>query len=397
MELNGKRACIVGAGTSLSFTFAQEKSPLRLQAEAFFAALEDAGLQRGDIDGFATAHGYPTGVDYEEFTTTLGLDCRYVDQAWSHGRWASTLLAHAAFAVMSGLADYVAVCNTQVTARGYGHYLGGGHQLHGPSEGMRDSGGGHGEWDVHGIDTPGSGTALVAQRYFDRYGATPEDLARVTVSARSFGARNPMAVLGHKPLTMQTYFDEPVIAGPFRRSDYMVQNEGSTCLIVTTTDRAQDAARPAPVIAGIQGVTSNRDTHHLFSRPGLGVGFAPQYPYKAPRHPVYDMAGVSMADISGLYCYDSFSSNVWMVLERLGFCGEGEAPEYIKQNGLGLDDKLPVNTNGGLLSEGDQTGYAHLVEMVRQLRGECGPRQIPQADVLQWASPWGDSLILTNP
>ena len=113
--------------------------------------------------------------------------------------------------------------------------------------------------------------------------------------------------------------------------------------------------------------------------------------------PVYGMAGVSRGEISGLYVYDSFSSNLWMVLERFGFCGEGEAPQYVRETGIELGaDAMPVNTNGGLMSEAHLSGYGHLAEMVRQLRGEAGARQIAGAAAVQWATPRGDSLILTK-
>lgn len=393
MKIGDRQACIVGVGTNERFGFDLGKSPLHLQTEAFLAALDDAGLQRDDIDGFATAHGSPTGVDYEEFTAALGLDTRYIDQAWAHGRWATGLVAHAGLAVMAGLADYVAIANTGVAAKGYGRYLKG---LGGSPtrEGSRDFGGGHGEWDMHGIDTPGAATALVARRYMDKYGARSEDLARIGVGYRRNAAKNPIAVLKDKPLTMESYFEEPVIAGPFRRCDYSLRNEGSTCLIVTTVERAADLRKKPVLIAGVQSIRSNRDNYVMFSRPGLGVGFADEFTFHARSEPVYAMADVSRDDIDALYVYDSFSSNLWMILERFGFCGEGEAPAWIAKHGLGVDSDLPVNTNGGLMSEGHQAGYGHLVEMVRQLRGEAGPRQVPNAAVTQWATPWGDSMIL---
>lgn len=394
MKLGDKQACVVGVGTSDEFGFDLGKSPMRLQVEAFTSALLDAGLRREDIDGFATAHGSPSGVDYEEFTAAMGLTCRFIDQAWAHGRWATGLVAQAGLAVMAGLADCVAIANTGVTRRGYGRYLtglGGS----GTREGLRDTGGGHGEWTVHGIDTPGVGTSLVAQRYMEKYGATSTDLARISVGYRENASKNPMAGLRAKPLTMETYFDEPVIAGPFRRSDYALLNEGSTCLIVTTTERARDLPQRPALVAGVQSIQSSRDDYVMFSRPGLGVGFGEEYEFRARPQPVYPMAGVTRDDLDGLYVYDSFASNLWMVLERFGFCGEGEAPAWVEKSGVGVTSELPVNTNGGLMAEGDFTGYAHLIEMVRQLRGTVGDRQITDASVLQWATPWGDSLILT--
>ena len=395
MEVNGRQACIVGIGTSDAFGFDLSKSPLRLQAEAFNAALLDAGLTKTDVDGFATAHGSPTGVDYEEFTAAMGLRVGYVEQAWAHGRWATGLIAHASFAVCAGLAETVAIANTVVTRRGYARHLAGlgGHATR---EGLRDTGGGHGEWTVHGADTPGSSTALVARRYMDRYGASPSDLAAIAIGYRTNAQSNPMATLRHKPLSEESYFEEPLIAAPFRRSDFALNSEGSTCLIVTTLDRARDLPTRPALVAGFQGIQSSRDDYVMFSRPGLGTGFAPESGYRPTRPRVYDQAGVDLLDVDALYAYDSFTSNLWMVLERFGFCGEGEGPGWVAASGLGPSAKLPVNTNGGMLSEGDYTGYGHIVEMVRQLRGEAGPRQVSDASVVQWATPWGDSLILTR-
>lgn len=391
-----KEACIVGVGTSDAFGFDLGKSPLRLQVEALGAALVDAGLEKKAIDGFSTAHGAPLGVDYEEFVLAAGLECRWISQMWSHGRWAATSIAAAAMAVSAGLADYIVIANTSMRKKGYARHLAalGGSSTH---EGLRDTGGGHGEWDVHGVDTPGSATSLAAQRYIERYGATPDDLAAVAIAFRNHAMRNPMAIMRHKEMTKESYLAEPVIAGPFRRADFCLTNDGSTCIIVTTTERARDLARQPIVIAGFQGVQASRDDYILFSRPGLGVGISSERPYIAPeRSLTFQMAGIDRTDVDGLYMYDSFSSNLWMVLERMGYCGEGEGPSYIADTGIGVDSPLPVNTNGGLLSEAHLSGYAHIIEMVRQLRGTCGDRQIADAEVLQWAAPWGDSLILTK-
>ena len=391
-----REACIAGVGTSDSFGFSLGKSPLALQAEALRAALADCGLPKSAIDGVATSHGAPRGVDYEEFVLAAGLSIRWASQMWSHGRWAAATVTEAALAVTAGLADYVAVADTTTTARGYGRHLarlGGGNA----AEGLRDVGGGHGEWDVHGLDTPGSATALVAQAYMDAYGATSDHLADVAIAFREHANANPMAIMRDKKMTRQSYFAEPVIAGPFRRADYCLSNEGSVCLIVTTRDRARDLAKEPAVIAGMAGIRASRDDYVLFARPGLGVGIQRQRPLAATGEAaIYSMAGVARDELSGLYVYDSFGSNLWMVLERFGFCGEGEAPHYVRDAGIGLGSALPVNTNGGLMSEAHLSGYGHLVEMTRQLRGEAGPRQIDGAVAVQWATPRGDSLILTK-
>jgi acetyl-CoA acetyltransferase len=392
-----QQACIVGVGTSDAFGFSLGRSPLTLQTQALRAALDDSGLARTAIDGVVTSHGAPRGVDYEEFVLAAGLDIRWATQMWSHGRWAAATVTDAALAVTAGLADCVAVADTTTTARGYARHLsrlGDGNA----AEGLRDVGGGHGEWDVHGLDTPGAATALAAQTYMDAYGATADHLADVAIAFRGHANANPMAIMRDKNMTRESYFAEPVIAGPFRRADYCLSSEGSVCLLVTTLERARDLTQPPAVIAGMSGIRASRDDYVLFARPGLGVGIQRPHPYAVTSEPpVYGMAGVSRGEISGLYVYDSFSSNLWMVLERFGFCGEGEAPQYVRETGIELGaGAMPVNSNGGLMSEAHLSGYGHLAEMVRQLRGEAGPRQIAGAAAVQWATPRGDSLILTR-
>lgn len=388
-------ACIVGIGTSDAFGFDLGKSPMRLQTEAFRSALKDSGLRKDQIDGFATAHGSPNGVDYEEFVLAAGLECRWISQMWAHGRWAATSVGESALSVTNGLADYIAICNTAMRGKGYARHLkglGGS----GTKEGLRDSGGGHGEWDVHGVDTPGAATSLTAKRYMDRYGATELDLAAVAVAFREHAGRNPLAIMRDKKMDVESYLSEPMISRPFRRPDYSLTNDGSTCFIVTTLERARDLPGIPVVIAGFEGIKVSRDDYILFGRPGLGTGVSAEHPYVAPESiQAYRMAGVTRDDIDGLYMYDSFSSNLWMVLERFGFCKEGEGPAYVRDVGLGLDSRLPVNTNGGLMSEAHLSGYGHIIEMVRQLRGQAGERQLQDPSVLQWSAPWGDALVLS--
>ena len=387
---------IVGVGTSEAFGFDLGKSPLRLQAEAFQTALADAGLPKSAIDGFVTAKGAPRGVDYEEFVLALGLEVRWATQLWSHGRWGTNAVIEAAMVIDAGLAHTVAIANTSVTGRGYGrhlHALGEGSIL----EGMRDMGGGHGEFDLHGLDTPGASTALVAKAYMERYGASETDLANIAVAFRRHAARNPMAIMRSKPMTVGSYFEEPVIVAPFRRADYALSSEGATCLILTTAERARDAAGGAVRILSGEGVHAGREDYVMFARPGLGVGITQEGALADdPSRGVFGRAGIAPSDVDALYTYDSFTSNVWMTLERFGFCGEGEAWRYIADCGLDLDSPLPMNTNGGLLSEAHLLGFGHLIEMVRQLRGTAGDRQLPKAEILQWANPRGDALVLAR-
>ncbi len=290
-------ACIVGIGTSDEFGFNLGKSPLRLQTEAFVRALDDAGLDKSSIDGFITAKGMPNGVDYEEFVIALGLDIRWATQLWAHGRWATNTVLEAAMVVQAKLANYVVIANSSVAARGYGRFLrglGGG----GPKEGMRDIGGGHGEWDIHGIDTPGAATSLVARSYMDRYGATTEDLARIPIDIREHATRNPMAIMRAKPMAYSDYLEEPLLVGPFRRPDYCLSSEGATALVVTSPERASDLPSPAVKILAGQGLLTSRDDYVLFARKGMGVGISREAPFGPDKcQEIYETAGVARSDI----------------------------------------------------------------------------------------------------
>ncbi|WP_328810507.1 thiolase family protein [Rhodococcus sp. NBC_00294] len=360
--------------------------------------MSDANLVKSDINGLVTAWGAPRGVDYDEFVVAAGLDLGWVSQLWTHGRWTATAVQQAAMAVTLGLADVVAVINSHVSATGYARHLPPmSSALGGMDEALRDGGGPYANWTLHGTPGAGAGAALAAQQYMDRYGATSTDLASIPVTMRRYAADNPMAVKHGEELTVETYLAEPEMMGPLRQSDFCEMVDGSSCLLVTTRERAADLGRPAVHIAGIQGLRSSRDNYVFFSRPGMGAGVSPSYDYVAPEtSPALEMAGVTRGDLDGFFTYDPFSHQIWMALERWGFCAPGEAAAYCRETGIGLDSPLPMNTSGGSLAEGHTYGYGHMSEMVRQLRGEAGARQIVGAEALQWGTPWGDSLVLTN-
>ena len=387
------KVCIVGVGQS-EFGRVLDVNPLRLQIDAMKNAIEDAGITKDEIDGFVTAQGSPRGIDYDEFVAHTGLKIRWTNQFWAHGRWGSSSIVNAAMAVANGLADVVLVANTTTTRRGYGRHF---PEAHGGfNESLRDTGGGHGEVGYHGLDTPGAATSLVARDYMRRYGATSEELGTVAVTFRKHAQLNPHAIMFGRPMTLDDYMESRFISPPFRLFDYCLTNEGANAFIITTPERAKAMKKEPVYITGIQGIQADRDSYIMFARPGMGVGFQREYDAPPPRQKVYDMAGVDHKDIDALYMYDSFSSNLWMLLERYGFCKPGEAHEYIQGGRIELGGELPVNTNGGLMSEGHYSGFNHLVEATRQLRGECGERQVQGAKIVQWATTYGDSLILTK-
>ncbi len=387
MKIN---AAIAGVGASEFGRFLPH-SQLALAAKAFKAALDDAGLKREDVDGLSIHMGSPVGLDYDRVAEGLGLDIRYVNQSWLHGRFVTNALQHAALAVSAGLANVVA-CVTAISFTRERDILGG----PGDIEGNREEGGTHGESPPYGLTAPAGGAALSMQRYMALYGATSEKLAAVPMSIRRHALRNPDAVM-KKELTLDDHQNSRMVVDPLRLFDCCLITDGAVVTLVTTMERARDMRQKPVRVAGMQGIRSGRH-EFIFAPPGLGIGQQPAtgvQPREIDRE-VYDSAGVERADVKALYTYDAFSPLPLFVLERFGFCGRGEAADFVQDGRIGPGGSLPVNTNGGLLSEAHVAGWNHIREMTRQLRGTAGERQIAGADVLQWATVWGDSVILTT-
>lgn len=382
------KAAIVGVGTSHFGRFPDE-TPLRLAAQAFKAALADAGFTKEVVDGFVTNIGWPLGVDYDRFAEALGLNLRFVRQAWTHGRWVTACLQDAALAVYAGLATCVAcVCGVNFTQ--HRDFLGGAGDL----EGAREEGGTHAENPVYGMTAPAAGAALAAQRYFALYGATSAQLAAVPVAFRRHAALNPQAIM-RAPMTVEDHQRSRYVVEPLRLFDCCIVSDGAAVVLVTAADRARDCAKPPVWISGMQGMRAGRD-EFIFAPPGLGIN-QQRHRRSNPSPddlPAYGMAGVTQRDIDALYTYDAFSPPVLFTLERFGFCGPGEAAAWVQGGRIELGGELPMNTSGGLLSEAHVSGWNSIVEIVRQLRGECGPRQVANARIMQWATCWGDSVIL---
>lgn len=380
------RAAIAGAGNSV-YGRRLMRSPIDLAGEALKNALDDAGLARHELDGLIVSFGSPIGADADTLAVALGLDLRAYNQTWAHGRFTASSIAWAAMIVNTGLADAVA-CLAAVSFSGMRRPMMGGA---GDREGAREAGGGHGEDPVYGMTSPGAGAAMVAQRYFERFGATSRQLAAVPVAFRKHAAMNPYAIM-REPFDLEDHQRSRFVCEPLRLLDYCLINDGAACVIVTTSERARDLKKPPVLISGIQALPASRD-EFIWAWPGLGVAQQSVFDYDAGEPPIYRMAGVSRGDIDALFTYDAFSIVAWVALERFGFCKPGEAAAFTQDGRIEIGGALPMNTNGGLLSEAHIMGWNHQVEIVRQLRGECGARQVRGAEVVQWANAYGDSII----
>jgi acetyl-CoA acetyltransferase len=393
----GGRTAVCGVGQS-AYGRRLGRSAIDLAADALAAALDDAGLTPGDVDGMVVSFGSPGGADADTLAFTLGIDLRFYNQTWAHGRFTATCLQQAAMAVTAGFADVVA-CRAAVSFSGVtrpgrakrarGSALGGDSDR----EGAREGGGGHGEDPVVGMTSPGAGAALAAQRYFDRFGATSEQLAAVPVALRRGATANPAAIM-REPLTVEEHQASRFVCEPLRLFDYCLVNDGAACVLVTSAERARDL-RSAPVtLAAMLPLPAARH-EFIWAWPGLGVAQQDEGLWRPGRREdgLYQEAGVERRDIDGFFTYDAFSFVVWPALERWGFCAAGEAAAFTQGGRIEVGGELPVNTHGGLLSEAHVMGWNHQVEIVRQLRGEAGERQIEGARHIQWGNVYGDSII----
>jgi acetyl-CoA acetyltransferase len=384
------QTAIVGIGQSEYGRFLPD-SQLRLGARALKAALDDAGLARADVDGVAIHLGWPLGVDYDRVAETYGLSLRWVSQTWLHGRFVTGALQQAAMAVACGLANVVA-CVTAISFTRERQILGG----PGDAEGTREDGGTHGESPPYGLTAPAGGAALAMQRYMALYGATSAELAAVPIAFRKHALKSPHAVM-KKPLTLAEHQASRMVVDPLRLYDCCLITDGAAVVLVTSAERARELKQAPVYIAGMQGLRSGRD-EFIFAPRGLGINQQPTVQSRPPERDlaVYRMAGIERKDVAGLYTYDAFSPVVLFVLERFGFCGPGEAASWVQNGRIELGGELPMNTSGGLLSEAHVGGWNSILEIVRQLRGAAGERQILNARHLQWGTAWGDSVIFRS-
>jgi acetyl-CoA acetyltransferase len=383
-------AAIVGIGAS-KFGRSLPESQLALAAVAFKAALADAGLERSDVDGLSIHLGWPLGPDYDRVAEAFGLDIRYVNQSWLHGRFVTNALQHAALAVSAGLANVVA-CVTAVSFTRERGFLGG----PGDVEGNREEGGTHGEAPPYGLTAPAGGAAIAMQRYMHLYGATSAELAAVPIAMRKHASKNPAAIM-RKPLTLAAHQGSRMVVDPLRLFDCCLISDGAAVVLLARGERARDLKHKPVRIAGMQGTRAGRE-EFIFAPRGLGIN-QQSGAHRAARAidmEVFAHAGVTRADIQGFYTYDAFSPLVLFALERFGYCGPGEAAAFAQDGRIELGGALPVNTSGGLLSEAHVAGWNSICEMVRQLRGTAGATQIANAQALHWGTAWGDAVILAE-
>jgi acetyl-CoA acetyltransferase len=357
--LSGK-AAIAGIGAT-EFSKNSGRSELRLAAEAVLAALGDAGLAPGDVDGMST---FTMETNPENMVArTLGIpELKFFSRIPHGGGGACAPVQQAAMAVATGVADVV-VCYRAFNERS-GVRFGQGPP---PAKTAATTENEYRSWiNPYGLLTPAQHVAMFARRYMHAYGATSEDYGRVAVTMRKHAAVNPRAWFYGKPLTLAEHQASRWIAEPLHLYDCCQETDGGQAMVVVSAERARDLRQPPAIItAAAQG--SGPDQFSMTSYYRDDLTSLPEAALCARQ--LWAQSGLCPQNIDAAVLYDHFTPFVLNQLEEYGFCGRGEARDFIAGGNLEVGGALPTNTHGGQLGEGYLHGTNGIAEGVRLIRG----------------------------
>ena len=349
-----RSVAIVGVAESDEIGKVENKSSLQHHAEAAYNALEDAGLSIEDVDGLLSA-GFST-LTLAEY---IGIEPKFTDTTAVGGSSFIIHIAHAMAAVNAGYCEVALVTHGEA-GRSARNRAGANLSEPGP------------QFEIpYGFIGAPINYAMAARRYMHQYG---EDRARqafaeIAVSTRKWARMNPKAYI-KDPMTFDDYHNSRWISWPFHLFDCCLVTDGGGAYVITTPERARDLKKkPVWVLGAAEGL----DHGMLSQMPDLTSTWAR---YSGPK--ALERAGATYGDIDLAMIYDSFTYTVLVTLESLGFCGPGEGPEFVKDQRTAPGGDFPLNTSGGGLSycHTGMYGMFLVLEAVRQLRGECGERQI---------------------
>ncbi len=355
-------AAIVGVADAASPTGELDRRGRVLEAAMIREALADAGLTLADVDGICCS-GMATGI-----AEYLDLHPRFVDGTFVGGSSFEVHVEHTAAAIAAGLCDVVV--GVYASTPRQDRRLGSSASSYGPMG--PDPGA---EWEApYGPRMPMTAYALSASRHMAQYGTTAEQLAQIAVDARRWAAMNPRARY-RDPITIDDVLASPVLVSPLHQLDCCLVTDGAGAYVMTSAARARDLPRP-PVY--VLGAATGVDHWIISQMPDLTTT-----PGAMSGPSAFAAAGITAGDVDVLMSYDSFTITALLHLEDLGFCAKGEGGGFVEDGKLGPGGSLAMNTNGGGLSytHPGQYGMFLLVEATRQLRGECGERQVADAEL----------------
>jgi acetyl-CoA acetyltransferase len=356
----GGRAAIVGIGAT-EFSKESGRSEMSLACEAVAAAIADAGLSPDDVDGMVS---YTADTNPEiEIARHVGIGAlRHFSRVHYGGGAACATVVMAAMAVATGAADVV-VCYRAFNERSGRRFGAGVQDLPNAATAERAQ---FAYTSSFGLLTPASWVAMVATRYMHVSGTTSEDFGRVAVADRRHAATNPAAWFHGQPITLADHQASRWIVEPLHLLDCCQESDGAQALVVTSVERARDLPNPpAVVVAAAQGAGDEQWTMTSFYRDDIAQ--LPEMRLVADE--LWSSSGLSPADVQTAVLYDHFTPYVLMQLEEFGFCGRGEAKDFVADGAIELGGRLPVNTHGGQLGEAYIHGMNGIAEGVRQVRG----------------------------
>ncbi len=344
------------------------RSPLWLAAAAAKQALADAGIQKSEIDGVLAspamaAQFHRFSVAFSEY---FGVRPTFSNTLQVSGATAATMFNIAAAAIHGGLAETVLVVGGDSLLSGLTPEL----ALRSLTE-SRDQ-----QYEMP-FGIPVANTfAMTAHRHMKEFGTTPEQLAQVAVTQRQHAARTPGAQQT-TPITVEDVLNSKMVTSPYRKLDCSLISDGGAAFVLTSAERAKALGieKPIYILGGGECYTHE----HIFLMPSLTTTGAVQSSEKA-----YAMSGYGPKDMHTAGVYDCFTGTVVMMLEDLGFCPKGEGGRFVADGQMTYGGQIPSNTHGGLLSfahSGIPGSLFHFHEVVAQLRGECGERQVAGAEL----------------
>jgi acetyl-CoA acetyltransferase len=395
---------IVGIGMT-EFSRNSGRTTRALGVEAVRAAMIDAGLGAGDVDGMLSYHGNDSTTS-PVVAGDLGIRLNFYMDCSGGGSSTEALVGLAMGAIEVGMCNTVAIFRAM---NGYTEARIGGTGRQAPVFGSGSLSGG-----IYGMNSAGQSFAPSFMRHMYEYGTTSEQVAHVKVAHSKHASNNPRAYYQNR-VTVEDVVNSRWITRPLHLLDCCVETDNGVAIIVTSADRARNLRRPAAHIMGVAGRVNKEQPGGYHWTRGPISRVAGYY----AKDIVFGQADVGPQDIDVTASYDAFTFTTMLQLEAYGFCEEGEGGEYVSSGIIELGGARPNNTHGGHLCEGYTHGIGHVVENVRQLRhqaddycpnweqgehsydySEGGCRQVKDVEVtmnLGWASPpTGSALIMHN-